>query len=293
MMISSNTQLGLRFKDHVLKRDFLQLRLDDIHKSLDESKERLSEIEKEHVGILIKMGKDQHEAQAEVQSFRMRPNAEFVVAGLDEKLTDKEMAEELSDMMLDNGEKTFLITAGVEAPSKRIKVGENFSGTAFASMKPGKYTYLLGRNEMCRFVVKGNFLRGFYFDDVKRIAFEFFYCTSDGTYHVTGDRNDIFTRITQLILFIHLGDIEVIMIEAGRNNGKGKKDGKVTNNSNNTVYVVDSSWNQLIIRTEGFAVMGHFRLQPCGVAMRERKLIWIDAFEKHGYKRRPRAQIID
>ena len=39
------------------------------------------------------------------------------------------------------------------------------------------------------------------------------------------------------------------------------------------------------IRTESFKVTGHWRFQPCGVGMLERKLIWIDTFEKSGYVR--------
>lgn len=31
----------------------------------------------------------------------------------------------------------------------------------------------------------------------------------------------------------------------------------------------------------------------CGVNMSDRKLIWIDAFEKQGYKRKPKARILN
>ncbi len=96
----------------------------------------------------------------------------------------------------------------------------------------------------------------------------------------------------KIMIFIELGDIEIVEILKGRNNGKPKSNGKITNTSEYTVYVVDSSWNKLIIRTDGFAVMGHFRLQPCGINFSDRKLIWINAFEKHGYKRSPKAKIL-
>lgn len=68
-------------------------------------------------------------------------------------------------------------------------------------------------------------------------------------------------------------------------------------NFNGTVYknlnkcsvtILDSTWYTSITRTEGFMVRGHLRMQPCGPNMSERKLIYIDSFEKHGYTRKAR-----
>lgn len=50
----------------------------------------------------------------------------------------------------------------------------------------------------------------------------------------------------------------------------------------------DCSWYTTIIRNEGFSVRGHFRLQPCGAGKRDKKLIYIHEFQKHGYVRRAR-----
>ncbi len=71
--------------------------------------------------------------------------------------------------------------------------------------------------------------------------------------------------------------------------------GKSTSKLNNITYnnlnkqsmqIIDSSWYTTITRTEGFLVKGHLRMQPCGPNMSERKLIYIDSFEKHGYTRK-------
>jgi hypothetical protein len=47
-----------------------------------------------------------------------------------------------------------------------------------------------------------------------------------------------------------------------------------------------SSYLKTIVRTEGFKVRGHWRWQAYGEGMKERKLIFINAFEKKGYIRR-------
>jgi hypothetical protein len=51
------------------------------------------------------------------------------------------------------------------------------------------------------------------------------------------------------------------------------------------INVVDSNYFRTIIRTEGFGVKGHFRLQACGEGRGERRITWINSFEKKGYKR--------
>lgn len=64
---------------------------------------------------------------------------------------------------------------------------------------------------------------------------------------------------------------------------------KVLNETGVPVKIVDCRWFTNIIRTDGFAVRGHFRLQPKkkdGEWTRE--LIWINDFEKHGYTSKAR-----
>lgn len=187
----------------------------------------------------------------------------------------------------------YLILQGVETCAAMIRIKDNFSCSIFNKIKDGEHVYLLGKTEFYGFTKFNGAIRGCFWNSDRHVAFETaFHLEKDRYYFHPAFRED-FNRMVRLMTFIELGDIEIIELPAGRNNGKPKKDGKITNTANNTVYVVDSSWNKLIIRTDGFAVKGHFRLQPCGVGMNDRKLIWIDAFEKHGYTRRPKAEIIN
>ena len=66
-----------------------------------------------------------------------------------------------------------------------------------------------------------------------------------------------------------------------------KLNGITYNNLNKQdIQVIDSSWYTSLVRTEGFMVRGHLRMQACGKALSERRLIYIDSFEKHGYVRK-------
>jgi hypothetical protein len=296
MMISVNTQLGLRFADHALKREFLELRLAWMESEIGELTETLDIVrnekdflsEPEAIAKIAQVkGISEDEARSDIQGFVMKHGVGRSA------LEGRSHESDLTEICEDKGWRHYLITQGVDKPSQMIRVGENFSATALQNLKPGNYSYLMGKHEMFRFMVDHPYIRGMYFNDLSKKTFEFYFDTNNGEHYLTNpEMNKDFTRITQLILFVELGDIEVCMIEGGKNNGKPKKDGKIHNGSNKTVYVVDSSWNKLIIRTDGFAVRGHFKLQPCGVGSRDRKLIWVDAFEKHGYTRRPRAEIV-
>jgi len=186
----------------------------------------------------------------------------------------------------------FLIQPSVEVCSEKIRINENFSCSIFKNVKDGHHFYLMGKNEFYSFVKFNGVLRATYWNRQREIAFEFGLHIEKDEYYFPDIEEDEFNRLMKIMIFIELGDVEVVEIAKGQNNGKPKKEGKITNTSEYNVYVVDSSWNQLIIRTDGFAVMGHFRLQPCGVGFSDRKLIWINAFEKHGYKRQPKAKIL-
>lgn len=60
---------------------------------------------------------------------------------------------------------------------------------------------------------------------------------------------------------------------------------KYVNETKRKVEILDSTYFTTISRTEGFGVRGHFRFQPYGPGMSQKKLIWISEFEKHGYTR--------
>lgn len=51
------------------------------------------------------------------------------------------------------------------------------------------------------------------------------------------------------------------------------------------VNIIDSSYLTTIIHVDATSVRGHFRLQPCGKMNQDRKLIWINPYEKGSYIR--------
>lgn len=90
-------------------------------------------------------------------------------------------------------------------------------------------------------------------------------------------------EIILFLLFIKYCEIETKVIKAE------KKDHhigvKYVNETKSDVTILDSTWFTTIVRSEGFGVSGHFRMQPYGPGMSLRRLQWISAFEKDGYTR--------
>lgn len=274
MNISKSTQLGLMFWDRAIMLEYLE----DASKTVD--------AEADFVGVSREVGVD----------------GELKYPKNDGDILIKEISHALGYLPENKGSEfyttqhpkplMFLIQPSVDICAEMIKLGDNFSCNIFSKIKDGEYFYLLGKDEFFRFVKFNDVIRGLFWNRSTHSAFEIGFHLKRDQYYFPVTEKAQFNRLVRLMTFIELGDIETIILDKGKNNGKNKKDGKITNTSEFTVYVVDSSWNKLIIRTDGFAVKGHFRLQPCGVNFSERKLIWIGAFEKHGYKRQPRAKII-
>ena len=51
------------------------------------------------------------------------------------------------------------------------------------------------------------------------------------------------------------------------------------------INIIDSTYFTNIVRSEGFKVSGHFALRAHGEGRRERRLVWINDYEKSGYTR--------
>lgn len=66
---------------------------------------------------------------------------------------------------------------------------------------------------------------------------------------------------------------------------------KYHNQSDYTVEIMDSTWFTTLVKSEEFKVRGHFRLQACGEAFKDRKLVWIKDFKKEGYTRKAKKEL--
>lgn len=109
------------------------------------------------------------------------------------------------------------------------------------------------------------------------------------------DDADVMTErnfsIIPYFVFLDYAEVEEKTIKAGtKNKGISKKSGS-TNLSEFDIKRIDSMYFTRIHREEGFSVSGHFRLQPCGEGLRDRKLIYINPFEKNGYTRRAKIEM--
>ncbi len=94
-------------------------------------------------------------------------------------------------------------------------------------------------------------------------------------------------NIFECVIFKKYAPIETKTIKAG----KGIKSIKKKNSDNIDVVYVDSSWFTNLIRTGAFKVKGHFALRACGKGRSERKLVWINPYEKNGYTRKAKLAL--
>lgn len=100
----------------------------------------------------------------------------------------------------------------------------------------------------------------------------------------TGHTHDwYFSWLVTFLCFIKHVELETKIIPS---KSKANHIGvKYVNDTKNKIEVLDSTWFTTIVKSEGFGVRGHFRFQPYGPKMSDKKLIWIAAYEKEGYTR--------
>lgn len=86
-------------------------------------------------------------------------------------------------------------------------------------------------------------------------------------------------------LLLQFGQVETVVVNRKKRRKAKLNTERFTSEVDLNIEIIDSTYLRTIIRTEGFGVSGHFRLQACGPGMSERKLIWISPFQKNGYIR--------
>jgi hypothetical protein len=90
--------------------------------------------------------------------------------------------------------------------------------------------------------------------------------------------------IMKILIFLYFSEIKEVVLKSNAKIGN-LSTGTYKNELKSSFILVDTTWNQISIRNTGFFVSGHFRLQPYGPDMSERRLIFIEEFQKHGYVR--------
>lgn len=87
-----------------------------------------------------------------------------------------------------------------------------------------------------------------------------------------------------ILNFLKYAEIETVIAEPSRPIFEGVNC-LYNNKSKHNIKIIDSKWITTLVHSDAFKVRGHFRLQPYGESLKERKLIWINEFQKNGYTR--------
>lgn len=94
---------------------------------------------------------------------------------------------------------------------------------------------------------------------------------------------DWYSLVDALILFKQVAEVETKVLPPKE--GMKWISCKYSNPNKKAVRIIDSTYFTTLIKTGSFKVRGHFRFQACGEGMKDRKVIWVNDFEKSGYTR--------
>jgi hypothetical protein len=87
--------------------------------------------------------------------------------------------------------------------------------------------------------------------------------------------------IRMILMFKKFAQVETKYLPAGRK--INDINCKYVNETKQNITYLTSTWFTNLVKSDAFKVRGHFRLQPYGEGLKDRKLIWINEFEKEGY----------
>ena len=231
--------------------------------------------------------------------------AKYLNNGIPKEGVDCEKSlSELRSIFSQDRNKNYLFKQSALIIAERIKADklleENFS--FLNRVKEGKkLTYLIDEKCFYRWERVGAQIRCIYIEInlttgyIKYHLWKFNLDTGILSYppHEYSDAFEkVMMRFVRLLIFTELSELETVILAPDRSIGT-RKGGKYVNETNSDIVIVDSTWNKMIFRTTGFAVSGHLRLQRHGKGRNDVKLIFIEEFEKHGYVRKAKSELVN
>lgn len=101
----------------------------------------------------------------------------------------------------------------------------------------------------------------------------------------------ILSALVSAELFINFAEVETKTMKPNTQIWDERMVNALYNNrTNKDITVIDSKWYTELISSGAFNVRGHWRMQPCGPGMKNKKLIWINEFQKEGYHRKAKIE---
>ena len=222
------------------------------------------------------------------------------------KFSEDEVApykSQWKEILNDEGNKNLLFTKTSQEVCEKIKI-DKFEPSILAIKKEKKLTFLIDDTHFYRVCLKQGEIFAICVKKVLVGGMQFYYSydsfkifPSQNIVHYPpnqdGYLNDkYFKEFLRLLIFTEYSELEEVVLKPSQSCGTLKQ-GKYLNETTQSVIIVDSNWNKVVIRTEGFGVSGHFRLSRVGKNREGRKLIYISEFFKNGYVRGAKRKFTD
>ena len=196
--------------------------------------------------------------------------------------------------ILEPNVKSYLIRKTAMDMVERIKIDGSFDPKVLKKVPIQKAEIILNENQLYRYWFDGTVLRGIFIEKVKtylgpEVRYHSFTIDPDTKLKSLNIYTDVKVseaaeRLWKLMIFLYFSEVQTVLLAPNGKIGTLSTE-RFKNELKCTFVVVDTTWNRISIRTTGFNVCGHFRLQACGKNREDRKLIFIEEFGKEGYIR--------
>lgn len=211
-------------------------------------------------------------------------------------LSDATARETLSHFLRDNST-NYIISGNVINSIDFIKLKKPYDYSVFNKLTDGNKSFLLPDGSILKISKSGDLMRlGYIFYSKQlQVGWHFWKADLKQGESFFGDKEvfmamfnysvDIIEhKAFALLCFVFLSD--VITKEISPNSKSGtQKSGRVLNDTSHKFIYVNNDWNTVYVRSSGFTVSGHFALRWIGKGRNERRIVFIEPYQKKGYTR--------
>jgi hypothetical protein len=208
-------------------------------------------------------------------------------------------AKHLYILLKNEDQKSYYATESVLDKLDMLSVSKKdgaYDWTVFSKAKEGKYTFIFPKNAVLRIWIHDDTIEfcylSFVFEKGSAIKGQSHWVlfflnreTNELCEHFEHeDVKNIETFVYKFLCFFFLTQNEEIEVQPKQRFGT-RKAGKVINDLPFKLTVVNSKWGKTVINSNGFSVSGHLAIRWTGIGRTNPRIVFINPFEKKGYKR--------
>lgn len=219
-----------------------------------------------------------------------------------QKETDVDKYDGALQMLSNHGNRTYYVTRTVLDMMEHFDTKKAMQADGWQVFKGinCKRTLIIGNDHLnvcIRYLLTDTHVAVTYFDAIRQhglrtgehwLNYHFFFVDLENGELSSNFPEETIIRIAPIVYtlmcFVELTENEEIVVQPGAKHGT-QKTGKLINTYSEPITIINSRWRKVVIHDGEFPVRGHAAIRYTGPGRTIPRLVYIEPYIKHGYKR--------